>query len=730
MTGQSNNRRRQGTMAALALLAGGVLVCAPRFAAAAPPQVSPPAFVQSVVSSGPLTLTATIDSRVSEGQPADLMLKVRNNGPKTLIVGGSAFERSAFHLAVIDEKGHEASPTNEGHFVLTPPTAVTANSTVEIGSGQTLQYRFNLARLYDLSRPGVYTVSAGRIFGPWLFRFSAPKPGMQLSGDTVSLTAGPLKFQMVEGSAGFSGPVVYAPPPSHQTFLYMASTSNTGIVRYRVGADGGVSETLNPKSLATPAAPPSSVPGSGPTSLAATPNARFLYAGSPSRDVPLQYTVSQYRIGNDGFLLPLSPPALTVLLPAPQIPGPLLMDPKGRFLYNLGGALYAIGADGNLTLVTTASRKSPLTEGSAIQAYWGTIDPTGTFLFVYGAPGGGYRIGPDGTLTSLPLPAPMPPWPYPGNANALAFSPAGKFAVTGISQEGSNAYFDLLAPMHVGTDGSLRPIPGAAQTPKMPPLLWSGYRPFQCSNLAVDPSGRFLVVLNPAFLDCYRIEANGQLTFLNMAQPQSPLSLYSLFFVSGSSLVYVSNSNTSTLLSYRLDDKQGLVAADTLLPISTPFEARVASASAPTPPVWGKTVEGLAISVHLPADTLLTTQPVVLTATLKNTTNRSLRLGTLGTDMTAFRLSIQGSLLAAGRDLLKTPRKGNAPLILPPGGKRQYRFVLSRLTDLTANGDYTVQVTRTLPDGKAAVSPVLPLTLNDPPQSVRYGGKNWVLNIP
>jgi hypothetical protein len=63
-------------------------------------------------------------------------------------------------------------------------------------------------------------------------------------------------------------------------------------------------------------------------------------------------------------------------------------------------------------------------------------------------------------------------------------------------------------------------------------------------------------------------------------------------------------------------------------------------------------------------------------------------------------------LLAAGHDLLGVPGTDGAALVLPPNGERQYRFVLSRLADLTVAGNYTVQVKRVLPDGTAVPAPL------------------------
>lgn len=683
--------------------------------------------VQTVVSSGPFTLTAVIDSPALEGQPAVLMLTLRNIGSKEQYVGGSAFEKSSFKLVVTDEKGQAAAQTVSGKWTLTPPMEVSANGTVSIEPGQKLQYRFNLARLFDLSRPGTYTVSASRVLPP----------------NQISMTAGPLKFQMEETAAAQSGPVAYAPLPGQQTFLYMASGYDPHIARYRVGADGGLSLVYD---ASAGHSAPSSVSGAGPSSLVISADGRFLYAGNTTNN-----TVSQYRIGNDGVLSPLSPPSV----PAQKFPGLLLIDPKGQFLYalsNWGNTRYTIGPDGRLT--ANALMPSEVwgkdRDHNIVPSDFGLINPAGTVLYACNGLAYGYHLAPDGQVTALPVPVPDAPGPNTGRSNALALLPNGQTAFVGVSTKSGSALFDLIVPMRVEKSGKLTPIPGAAQKPQVPPLPWPNYQPPECSNLIVDPSGRFLVVLNDAFLDCYRIEADGRLTFLNMAQPPSPLRLYSLFFAPGSPLLYVNNSNTSTLLSYRFDAKQGLVAAETVLPISIPVEASIASASAPTPEHWVQTVGGLAISARLPADTLTSSEPVVLTVTLQNTTAKPLSLGTVGADMSAFHLSVVGPplpfswmhgpndkpvdntvpLLAAGRDLLDTPRKDNTPLTLTPGEKRQYRFVLSRLADLTRSGAYTVQITRTLPDGKPAASLVLPLVLNDPPRAIRYAGKDWVQNVP
>ena len=155
------------------------------------------------------------------------------------------------------------------------------------------------------------------------------------------------------------------------------------------------------------------------------------------------------------------------------------------------------------------------------------------------------------------------------------------------------------------------------------------------------------------------------------------------------------------------------------------------------------------MSARLSGDALPAAAPVALTVVLKNVTGHAIRLGTAGADMSSFRLSLTGPqrqspgvlrgggepaagaalLLAAGHDLLDTPGTDGTALWLPPGGERQYRFVLSRLADLTVAGNYAIQVSRLLPRGAAAASPVLHVLLEGPFNGVIQSGKGQQLEI-
>jgi hypothetical protein len=160
------------------------------------------------------------------------------------------------------------------------------------------------------------------------------------------------------------------------------------------------------------------------------------------------------------------------------------------------------------------------------------------------------------------------------------------------------------------------------------------------------------------------------------------------------------------------------------MPGGIPYGGIEASATSPISQQWGPVSGGLQVSTSLPADEFPAGRPIVMTVLLRNSTTSPISIGPANADMSSFRLSLtvpqgqhagvfQGSgepatspteLLGAGRDLFLAPRGRSKPIMLPPGGTRQYSFVLTRLADLTVAGNYTVQVSRVLPGGAAAAS--------------------------
>lgn len=692
-----------------------------------------PVVMETKVTATPFTLTASMESSTAEGQPAILHLALHNSGKERLMIGGSAFEQSAFHFTVTDSADRAVPRTADGERVLTPPMAVSANATVLVGPAQTIDYRFNLARLFDLSRAGVYHVSASRTVAPWAFNLPAPVAGQPAPPKQANLILKPLTFHMTEDTASISSPTALTALPDHQTFLYLASQAGnggaSGVTRWRVGEDGGVSFA----SSSSPNAPAPTA-GSGASSIAATPDGRFLYVGNAGDN-----TVSQFQIGNDGELSPLSP----ATVPAQKFPGQLLMDPHGRFLYTLsnwGNTLYAIGSDGRLTLTALMPSEQWQKDRTrnVLPSDFGAIDSAGTFLYACNGTTCGYRLDQGGRVTALPPPIVGVANMNDGRDRAVALSPEGKYAYVLRSTSASKAD-DLIVPMRVAPDGTLAPILGAAKVPQAPPLPSPGFQPFWSTTLAVDPTGQFLVLVNPGYLDCFRINPNGSLAPLGMMQHNG--QMVAILFGQKDHLAYVLNRNPPSLLAFRLDQAQGLAEAGLAMPDGIPFTSGLASAVAPTPEHWGTTSGGLMVSARLSGDVLPDAAPVVLTVTLKNVTSSLLTLGTSGSDMVLFRLSLSGPqrqspsvlrgggepvaasgpLLAAGHDLFDVPGKGGADLVLAPGQQRQYRFLLSRLADLTVGGSYTVQVTRTLPGGARVASPVVPFLLDGPYNGVTRG---------
>jgi 6-phosphogluconolactonase (cycloisomerase 2 family) len=695
-----------------------------------------------------VTLAASIEKPICpEGQPVFLALALHSNGTDRFIIGGSAFEESSFQINVTDSAGKAVPRTAIGERVLTPPMAVFANSTVALTPGQTLSYRFNLARLFDLSRTGTYTVDVSRrlrpqVWPPEINLLTPPStktspvtpPSVTETPQEFTLTANHLTLHMTEDAAAVSGPTALALPPAHQTFMYMASRYNPGISRYRVGDDGGLSLAFDPDTDSPYALVPDPSIGAGTGSLVITPDGHYLYT-SDSVGV-----VSQFHIGDDGVLIPLSPPTVPVVQrPGPWYsvhPGTLLMDPKGRFLYNLAGALYAIGPDGRLAVLPPSPPDV---------CY--TVSPDGQLTALPKPPSTAlYAVSPDGRLTTQSQLLPGPATPDGGHYRAVALSPSSRFAFV-LTSTSLTSVDDLVVPTRVAADGALVPLPGA-QKPQTPPLSLIGFRSFNCTTLAVDPTGRFLVVVNHDFLDCFRIGTDGSLTPLGMTTKQGDLD--AAFFVPGSPIVYVHNSNPQSFLAFRLDERRGLIPAGLDLPNQVPFDMGIAPVAAvvPTPPKWGPYADGLEVSARLPADVLPANNPVVLTVLIRNVTSRPIRLGTGGSDMASFRLTLIGPqrqssgvlgggetartavpLLAAGHDLLDVSDTSGGALVLPPGGLRQYQFVLSRLADLTVAGHYTVQISRILPGGAKAASPILHLLIEGPYNGITRSGNGSELDV-
>jgi hypothetical protein len=134
-----------------------------------------------------------------------------------------------------------------------------------------------------------------------------------------------------------------APSLARGSFVYVSNYGDGAVSQFRANADG----TL------TPLTPPSVKAYPRCHSLAADPTGRFLYVLSALEFSRRDCLISQYRIGPNGTLTPLSP--ATVPVPySGQGGGPFLVsvDPSGRFVYVPGrdGTIAQFGIQRNGTL--------------------------------------------------------------------------------------------------------------------------------------------------------------------------------------------------------------------------------------------------------------------------------------------------------------------------------------------------------------------------------------------
>lgn len=231
------------------------------------------------------------------------------------------------------------------------------------------------------------------------------------------------------GSGG-SGGATQAPPPKGASlpgYAYVTGTSTSAsvgtVLEYAVAMDG----SLTPM-------PIGSIPaGANPVAIAVD-NAGHLYVENAGDG-----SIFGYVIGNDGQLIPLTPPAAAnpgTTNPgaiAPVAPGAMVVDPRGKYLYVVNSAdssvsQFSIASSGRLTPLNPASvqtGKEPLSI---------SVDPGGKFAYVantdYVAGAGRgrvsqYAIGNSGTLSAL---------------NPASIAPGGNPVGTTINDASTRAY--------------------------------------------------------------------------------------------------------------------------------------------------------------------------------------------------------------------------------------------------------------------------------------------------
>ena len=250
-----------------------------------------------------------------------------------------------------------------------------------------------------------------------------------------------------------------------------------------------------------------------------------MYVGS--RTLEGGGVISQFRVGSDGVLHPLSPPTVRT----GQDPHLLVADPRGHFLYavveDAHTALYQyrIRPDGTLaplappTVPFGGTRRRLVDDFTAL-----TFAPDGRYAYalignpytVEGMNHGRaivYRASGGGALTQVPgedLTDLQGPW-------SLAFLPSGRYAYLltgGTSDLGNSGNLHIY---QVGPDGGL--VPGPAQLSQTNPYS-------NPDTVLADPSGRYVYVSTDSFLQQYAVGAGGVLipTFQMSGATSYPVS--------------------------------------------------------------------------------------------------------------------------------------------------------------------------------------------------------------
>jgi len=325
------------------------------------------------------------------------------------------------------------------------------------------------------------------------FAYVANNVDKSVSTYALDATTGRLKFA---GKVAVGNmPLSVTIDPSGK-YVYVTNYFLDGTVsQYTIGANGD----LTPMTPATVAA------GNGPYSITVDPSGNYVYvtndiAGSSG-------TVSQYTIDANGALTPMTPATVGT----DEGPVSVTVDPSGRYVYvanNVGTvSQYTISANGALTSMPTP------TVAAGLNATCVTVDPSGRYVYVghaLEAIGYGettvsqYTIGATGALTPMATPSVA----AVSNPVSVTVDPSGRYAYvanwTGFS----------VSQYTIGADGAL--------TPMATPTVATGPYPI---SVTVDPSGRYAYVTNNhsygggGSVSQYTIGADGALT------PNSPATI-------------------------------------------------------------------------------------------------------------------------------------------------------------------------------------------------------------
>lgn len=98
----------------------------------------------------------------SRGQEIVMTIMLTNISNSTEVLLHSAFPIRDFYIVVSDAGGHQAKLTAEGEETLGPSPVIGSRRWFKIAPSKSDDHKIDLAKNFDLSTPGKYTVTVGR----------------------------------------------------------------------------------------------------------------------------------------------------------------------------------------------------------------------------------------------------------------------------------------------------------------------------------------------------------------------------------------------------------------------------------------------------------------------------------------------------------------------------------------------------------------------------------------
>jgi 6-phosphogluconolactonase (cycloisomerase 2 family) len=310
----------------------------------------------------------------------------------------------------------------------------------------------------------------------------------------VISTGGALSALTPATVAAGTSPFSVSVEPTGQ-YVYVANYNANTVSQYTIGANG-VLAPVGSGSVAT---------GSHPNGVTIDPSNQHAYVVNFGAN-----TVSQYNIGPTGALAPMSTPTVAT----GPFPASIVISPNGgKYAYVSNYACsgpgctasqgsvsqYTVGADGSLTPMTPATVNTGSTHSEPNSLI---VDPTSAYLYVANAGDSTvslFTIGTSGALTSASTPMATGTFPF-----FVTVDPSGKHLY--VANTGSSTGYTAAGSISqylIGTGGVLSPI-GAG-------FVAAG---MGTSSVAVDPTGAFAYATNrgESSLSQYTVGAGGALT--------------------------------------------------------------------------------------------------------------------------------------------------------------------------------------------------------------------------